>query len=202
LTDVRALLLDLGGVLVDVSFDRAFRAWSAASGIPAAQLAERFRRDADYLAHECGTLTDSAFFASLRKALGLALPDEAMLAGWNAILGEPFPGVTELVRRAATKLPVYVFSNTNTAHVTHFTPRYRELFAPVRKLIYSCELGCRKPDREAFSRVAAQMGVPGASILFMDDLAENVEGAKAAGLQARHVPSPDVLAPILAPWTR
>jgi HAD superfamily hydrolase (TIGR01509 family) len=201
LSDVRAILLDLGGVLVEVEWSRAFRLWSERSGVPAAELAKRFRRDAAYEAHECGTLGDRDFFASLNESLGLRLAEKDLLEGWNAILGEPFPGVAALVRKVAAKLPVYVFSNTNTAHVTHFTPRYRELFAPVRKMIYSCELGHRKPSREAFTKVAEQIGVAPAGILFLDDLEENVEGAKAAGLQARHVPSPEALAPILAPWT-
>jgi putative hydrolase of the HAD superfamily len=200
MTGIRALLLDLGGVLVDVSFDRAFRAWSAAARVPPEVLARRFRRDEAYFAHECGTKSDAEFFSSLRESLGVALPDDALLAGWNAIPGDPFPGIPEMLRRAAARIPLYVFSNTNAAHVAHFKPLYRELFAPARDVIYSCELGCRKPDRDAFRRVAARIGEAPASILFVDDLEENVAGAQAAGLQARHVPSPEALAPILAPW--
>jgi glucose-1-phosphatase len=195
---VRALLFDLGGVLVEVDWNRAFAAWSARSGVPVAELARRFRRDEAYEAHECGTLSDPAFFSSLRSALGVNLADAEMLEGWNAILGEPFPGVPDLLRRLAARYPVYVFSNTNTAHVTCFKPRYRDLFAHVKEVICSCDLGCRKPDRAAFHRVAARIGVQPGSILFFDDLEENVAGARAAGLQARHVPSPGALAAILS----
>ncbi len=197
---VQALLLDLGGVLVEVDWGRAFSLWSARSGVPAEAIAARFERDAAYQAHECGTLGDAEFFQSLRRSLGIDLGDDAMLAGWNAILGEPFPGVPGLLERAAARIPVYVFSNTNAAHVAHFRPRYRRLLAAAREVICSCELGCRKPDAEAFRRVAARIGAAPGAILFIDDLEENVAGARAAGLQARHVASPEALPPILAPW--
>jgi glucose-1-phosphatase len=198
---IEALLFDLGGVLVEVDWNRAFAFWSSRSGVPAAELATRFRRDASYEAHECGTLSDAEFFSALRKSLGLSLKDAEMLEGWNAILGEPFPGVPALLKDLSSKWPLYVFSNTNVAHVAHWRPLYRELLAPVRGVIVSCELGMRKPRREAFERAAAQMGVAPRAILFLDDLEENVAGAKAAGLHALHVTSPQSLPSILAPWT-
>jgi putative hydrolase of the HAD superfamily len=182
-----ALLFDLGGVLVEVDWGRAFSAWSAASGVPAAALAQRFRRDAAYEAHECGALSDSDFFSALKESLHLEISDHHLLAGWNAILGEPFPGVAELLSRAAAQVPVHVFSNTNLAHVTHWRPRYRALLSPVSEVIVSCELGRRKPDPEAFRLAAARIGVEPRRIAFFDDLEENAAGARAAGMRGFHV---------------
>jgi glucose-1-phosphatase len=181
---VQALLFDLGGVLVDVDWKRAFALWSKRSGVPVRTIARRFVRDEAFRAHECGTMSDAAFFASLRESLGLRLTDTDMLEGWNAILGEPFPGVPELLRDAAARVPLYVFSNTNVAHVACWKPRYREMLAPVREVFVSCELGCRKPGAEAFRKVAERIGVPPERIAFFDDLEENVAGARAAGLRA------------------
>ncbi|HYL23354.1 MAG TPA: hypothetical protein VEV21_03075, partial [Burkholderiales bacterium] len=108
-----ALVFDLGGVLIDVDVGRAFAAWSAAAGVPAAAIAARFSVDETYCAHERGEIDDPSFFAHLRRSLGIELPHEAMLAGWNAIIGEPLPGVEALVQQLAGQLPLYVFSNTN-----------------------------------------------------------------------------------------
>lgn len=196
--NVDALLFDLGGVLVDVDWGRAFAAWSAASGVPAAALAQRFRRDAAYEAHECAALSDGRFFAHLKECLGITLDDAALLGGWNAILGEPFPGSADLLRRVAGSVPVHVFSNTNPAHVAHWRPRYRALLAPAREVIVSCELGRRKPDPEAFRLAAARIGVAPARIAFFDDLEENAAGARAAGMLGFHVPSFQHLAARLA----
>jgi putative hydrolase of the HAD superfamily len=128
----------------------------------------------------------------------MAISDEEMLAGWNAALGEPLPGIESLVARLSREFPLYVFSNTNPAHIAHFTPRYAGLLAVFRKTITSCELGARKPEPEAFARVAKLIGVAPGRILFFDDLEENVAGAREAGLQAYRVASAEQIESVLA----
>jgi HAD superfamily hydrolase (TIGR01509 family) len=184
---VEAMVFDLGGVLIDVDFGRAFAAWGKASDVAVETLAARFVRGEAFSAHERGEIEDAAFFANVRGLLGVCLSDDAMLAGWNAILGEPLPGIEALVSDLARRLPLYVFSNTNMAHVAHFKPRYRGLFSHFREVITSCELGRRKPEPEAFERLAARIGAAPSQLAFFDDLEENVAGAQGAGLQAFHV---------------
>ncbi len=193
---IDAIVFDLGGVLVDVDFRRALERWAAGTGEPAEHLAGRFRRDDAYCAHERGELDDARYFAHLRSVLGMAIGDEQMLAGWNAALGEPLPGVEALVRRLASRVPLYVFSNTNPAHIAHFTPRYRSLLSHFRATYTSCAIGARKPEAQAFARVAERIGAPPARLAFFDDLEENVAGAARAGLQAFRVSSADEIAAI------
>lgn len=195
---VDAIVFDLGGVLVDVDFRRAIERWAAAAGVPAELLAGRFRRDQAYCAHERGELDDRGYFLHLRSALGVEIGDDEMRAGWNAALGEPLPGVASLVRRLAAELPLYVFSNTNPAHIAHFTPRYRSLLSHFRAVFTSCEIGARKPEPEAFARLAQHIGAAPASLLFFDDLEENVLGARASGLQAYRVTGPGEIDSLLA----
>ncbi|HEY1287137.1 MAG TPA: HAD family phosphatase [Burkholderiales bacterium] len=194
---VDAIVFDMGGVLVDIDLHRAFAAWGGAAGVPADTLAARFTVDDACLAHERGELDDRAYFAHLRGALGLRqLSHERMLAGWNAIIGEPIPGIEALVQRLASRLPLYVFSNTNTAHVAHFTPRLRHLLEHFRAMYMSCELGRRKPDAEAFARLSELIDLPPARLAFFDDVEANVAGARRAGLQAHHVTRPEQIAAI------
>jgi putative hydrolase of the HAD superfamily len=49
---------------------------------------------------------------------------------------------------------------------------------------YSCDLGVAKPDPAFFAAAARRIAAEPASILFIDDGARNVEGARAAGLAA------------------
>ena len=49
---------------------------------------------------------------------------------------------------------------------------------------YSCDLGVAKPDPDFFAAAARRIGAEPSSILFIDDSARNVEGARAAGLAA------------------
>ncbi|HET7198523.1 MAG TPA: HAD family phosphatase [Burkholderiales bacterium] len=182
--EVDALVFDLGGVLLEVDFRRGLGHWAAAARMPVESLAARWRRDEAYCAHERGELADREYFAHLRSLLGLRIGEAEMLAGWNAVLGEPLPGVERLVGRLARDFPLYVFSNTNPAHVAHFTPRYRPLLGHFTRTVTSCELGERKPEPEAFRRLARLIGAAPGRLAFFDDLEENVAGARRAGLHA------------------
>jgi glucose-1-phosphatase len=188
--EVDAIIFDLGGVLVDIDLRRAFGAWAAAAGVAADTIAARFAVDEACCAHERGEIDDHAYFAHLRSALGIGISDEEMLAGWNTIIGEPIPGIEAVLRSLAERLPLYVFSNTNPAHVAHFTPRLRHLLAYFRDTFTSCDIGLRKPEAQAFARLASRIGAPASRLAFFDDVAENVAGARRAGLQAYRVSSP------------
>ena len=59
------------------------------------------------------------------------------------------------------------------------------------RVFTSYELGYRKPEKQAFEQIARALDVPLGSIMFFDDLLENIEGAKSAGMQAVHVRSAD-----------
>jgi putative hydrolase of the HAD superfamily len=194
----QALVFDLGGVLVEVDYRRALAAWAAAADVSMDSLAVRFAgRDEAYCAHERGELDDRGYFAYLRKQLGVALDDDQVLAGWNAIIGEPLAGIEPLVRELAGQFPLYVFSNTNPAHVAHFSPRHGRLLSHFRKVITSCEIGARKPEPEAFLHLARIIGARPEQLLFFDDLEENVLGARRAGLSAFQVAQPDDISRVI-----
>ena len=69
------------------------------------------------------------------------------------------------------------------------------------EIIYSAALGVCKPDRVFYTNAQARMGVTTAqSILFVDDRATNVDGARMAGWSAMLYRGPDSLAQALARW--
>lgn len=189
ISNVDALLFDFGGVIVDIDFDRAVAAWAEASGVPAHSLARRFTHDAFYQALEVGEIDGATYFAALRRTLGVALSDAQLLDGWNAIFGAPLPGIDDLLSALAPQVPLYVFSNTNPMHHAYWSARYRDTLRPFSAVFCSCDLGARKPAPDAFRRVAERIGVPLARIAFFDDLAENVAGARTAGLAGFQVAS-------------
>ena len=193
-----ALLFDLGRVVLDIDFDKAIACWAGHAGCEAARLVERFSsRDEAYRRHESGEISDAEFFASLRASLGIELSDAQFLEGWNAIFAGEMPGIGSLLMRAGTRVPLYAFSNTNNAHVEHFSQAYAEVLGHFREIFLSSAIGLRKPDAAAYDHVVQAIGVPAERIVFFDDLAENIHGARARGLTAVHVTSPDDVAQAL-----
>jgi len=108
------------------------------------------------------------------------------------------PGIAQLLARAALRLPLYAFSNTNSPHVDYFSQRYADVLGHFREMFLSSSIGLRKPDAQAYDHVVNAIGVPAGRIVFFDDLAENIEGARERGLIAVHITSPDDVAKALA----
>lgn len=188
------LLFDLGRVVLDVSFDRVMSVWAAHAGCAADELAARFILDDAFRHHETGKIDDTAFFESLRQSLGISITDAQFLQGWNSIFSGEMTGISELLARAARRMPLYAFSNTNPAHVAHFSAAYAEVLGHFREIFLSSTIGLRKPDAAAYDHVVRAIGVPASKILFFDDSAANIEGARSRGLVAIHVTSTDDVA--------
>ena len=192
-----ALLFDLGRVVIDIDFSQALACWARHAGCAPADLAMRFVRDEAYRRHELGTLSDADYFQGLRTSLGIGISDAAFLEGWNAIFAGEMPGIAPLLARAAERIPLYAFSNTNRPHVAHFSKIYAPLLGHFKEVFLSSTIGLRKPDAAAYDHVVKAIGAPPKRIVFFDDLAENIAGARACGLTAVHVTSIDDVADAL-----
>jgi putative hydrolase of the HAD superfamily len=177
-----ALLFDLGRVVLDIDFNRALACWAGHAGCEPAQLTGRLTPDDAYKRHERGESSDAEFFAALRGSLGIEATDAQFLEG-------EMPEIAALLARAARRLPLYAFSNTNRAHEAHFSLAFAEVLGHFRKMFLSSTIGLRKPDAAAYDHVVKEIGVPAERIVFFDDSIENIEGARARGLQAVHVTS-------------
>ena len=189
-----ALLFDIGRVVLDISFDKVMDVWAGHAGCTLADLTGRFVVNDHFKHHEIGKIDDAAFFASLRASLGIGLTDDQFLEGWNALFTGEMPGIAQLLARAGKHLPLYAFSNTNPAHVAHFSKAYADLLGHFREVFLSSSIGLRKPDAEAYDHVVKAIGVPASRIVFFDDSLGNIEGARAYGLTAVHVRSMDDVA--------
>lgn len=195
---VEALLFDLGGVVVEIDFERCVSSWATSAGRPVDEVRAAFRFDAPYEAHERGEIDAAAYFDSLRRSLGVDLDDDELLAGWTSIYVGVIDGIVPLLSAASAVLPIAAFTNSNPSHIAACNERFGEQLASFRRVFASSELGRRKPERAAFHAVAAEMGVAPSGILFFDDGEANVAGALDAGLQAVRVTSPTTVRDALA----
>jgi len=186
-SSTEALLFDLGGVVFDIDFERAFSHWATCAGVPVETLKSRYRIDAWYEQHERGEIGAAEYFDALRDTLGITISDEKFAAGWNTIFEEEPAEVFELFQSLGSRIPIYAFSNSNVTHQEFWERKYAKTLGLFRQVFVSCELGLRKPEAAAFRHVAACIGTEPENLLFFDDRAENVDGARDIGMSAVQV---------------
>lgn len=113
---VEALLFDLGGVVIEIDFDRVLKRWESHSALSFAELKSTFHFDAAYEQHERGEIEARAYFAHLRATLQLDASDEEIAAGWNSVFVAEIPAVLAAISQAREHFPCYAFTNTNPTH--------------------------------------------------------------------------------------
>jgi putative hydrolase of the HAD superfamily len=184
-----AALFDLGGVVLEIDFNRMFARWAECSGEELETIRARFAFDTFYARHERGEIQAGEYFASLRSSLRIDLSDAQFAEGWTAIYVGEIPGVARLLRSLKDQVPLYAFTNSNATHMHVWANAYADTLKSFRRVFVSSEMGMRKPDPQAFAAVSTAIGVSLDRILFFDDTRENVDGALAVGMQAVHVGS-------------
>ena len=133
---------------------------------------------------EAGILTSDAFAGRVTGELGLSLPLEEFARDWNDIfwLNEP---VSRLIARLKSRgYTLILGSNTNCLHASFYRRRFASTLDHFDALVLSYEVGCLKPDRRFYDACAAAAGALAGECVFIDDVAENVLGARRAGLQS------------------
>ena len=193
----QALLFDLGGVVIEIDFDRVLKRWEPISKLSFTELKATFHFDTAYERHERGEIEAAEYFAHLRDFLQLDASDDELAAGWNAVFVADLHEVLAAIAQARAELPCYAFTNTNPTHLATWKAGFPAAFNGFDKIFISSDLGVRKPERRAFDAITADIGVAHEQILFFDDTFENITGAREAGLQAVYVQSPEDVCNVL-----
>ena len=171
----QALLFDFGGVLIDIDFDRAFRAWAAFTSLSFDELKREFKHDLQYQRHERGEIDATEYFDHLASALKLAASRAEIEKGWNCIFVGEISATRMMVESVRGVLPCYAFTNTNASHMATWSTLFPEVIRAFDRTFASHEIGLRKPERAAFEHICRATGLTAPSIAFFDDLDENVQ---------------------------
>ncbi|MCS6978830.1 MAG: HAD family phosphatase [Flavobacteriales bacterium] len=184
---IQALLLDLGGVILDIHYDRTLQAFRNLGFHEIEKWYDGYRQTGIFDDFEEGRLSSEAFLDTLSQYCPQAQKQQ-ILEAWNAMLGRVPPWHVQGLQTLRKSLPVYLFSNTNDLHYRQFQKDFRADFGfDLSDLFeipfYSHLLGLRKPKTEAFQKVASLAGIRPEATLFMDDNPGHIAGAQKAGFQ-------------------
>jgi epoxide hydrolase-like predicted phosphatase len=179
---MKAIVFDLGKVLVDFDYTIAARRFAARSAMSAEEIIRFIAASAWLVQLETGLITSGEFFEKVSEAIGFrGEPEEFSMS-----FGDIFTPMEPMIELHATLrqrgLPTYIFSNTNDLAVQHIRRHY-PFFANFDGYIFSYEHGAMKPDARLYEVVERQSGRRGTDILYLDDRLENIEAGAARGWQ-------------------
>ena len=190
---IRAAVFDIGGVLEVVDDDRWQDDWIARwEGLAGA--APGTLRRSPFVGN-----SEADFRARVVSALGLTAEqaDRAIAEWWDAYCGELDVPMRDFVASLSRSgLIVAALSNSGDGARREEQRRY-DFESLFDELVYSHEVGVEKPDPAVYSLTQERLGVLAHEIVFLDDRAGAVDGAKAAGWHGvLHTSTPESIAAI------
>jgi HAD superfamily hydrolase (TIGR01509 family) len=184
------LVFDLGKVLVDFDYLIAAKRIVPLCKSPA-DPAQFFSQHAALLtSYELGMFTTLEFFNQIKNVSGFS----GTPAEFNAFFADIFTPIKPMIDLQAelkkTRIPAYIFSNTNDLAVDHIRKRF-PFFSDFDGYVLSYEHGAMKPSAKLYEIVERMSGRRGPEILYIDDRPENVEAGLARGWQGILHESPE-----------
>jgi FMN phosphatase YigB (HAD superfamily) len=191
-----ALIFDFGNVVAHFDYARAASRLGERLGLSGEELLDRLRPlgFSDLLkSYEGGRISAEAFSEGVSNLVGLAISHHEFAAAWADIFtaNESIAPLFAFLKGRGYTL--VLGSNTNDIHANQFRRQFAETLEHFDRLVLSYEVGQIKPSIAFYLACAEAAGAEPGDCLFIDDLLENVEGARLAGLVGVHYQSTDRL---------
>lgn len=183
------LLLDLGGVIINIDYLKTIEAFETLGLHNAAQFYSQQQQTQLFDQFECGKISTQRFINELLHFLPPRTSPNKVVEAWNAmILDFPIERLNQL-KTLKEKHPIYLLSNTNEIHMQavrrslkNVTNEPLESF--FNQVFLSHEIGLRKPNANVFDFVCEKINCSKEQVFFIDDSIQHVEGAKQVGIQS------------------
>jgi epoxide hydrolase-like predicted phosphatase len=178
--EVRAVIFDWGGVLIDDPAPGLMQYCADALGVPKEIYVQAHRKfAADF---QTGKIGEDVFWAGVCEELEVSQPKEQSLwyPAFKAVYS-PKKNMFELAESLQKRGYKTAFlSNTEIPAVRFFLEQGYDMFDV---LVFSCIEGIKKPDRRIYELTVERLCLEPAEAVLIDDRAECIDGAKEAGLK-------------------
>ena len=188
---IKNIVFDLGGVLVDLDFKAAINGLQQAGFANVKEQLDALDQGGIFQKFELGEMTADEFRTAIRENSTVALTDEEIDTLWNAMLLEIPREKLELILDLRGKYMVYLLSNTNSIHWDYvcknaFNYRGFRVNDYFEETFLSYAMHLAKPDKAIFEKVLHDANLLPEETLFIDDSEANCKAAKEVGIHAHH----------------
>ncbi len=193
LDNIKNIIFDFGGVIHDIRYENVAEAFVRHGVTNLGKFYSKDFQTKEMDLFEKGQISSSEYRDYIRRTAGMALNDNEIDDIVNAILIDVPEERVRLLLELRKHYRTFLFSNTNQINYDCFTARLKEkygfdIFEKCFDAAYfSHTLHCRKPDPEGFKHIIEEQHIVPAETLFIDDIAQNLEGARRVGIKGLHL---------------
>ena len=178
----KAVIFDLGRVLVNFDFKRGYRALEGLCPYAAAEIPKRLAGSGLVEGFETGLIEPQDFVARMSAALDLRIEYPRFCEIWSSIFTETLVPETMLAA-LASRYRLILLSNTNIIHFEGLRASY-PMLRHFHDLVLSYEVKAMKPRPEIFQAAVTRAGCRSEECFYTDDIAEFVAAARLLGIDA------------------
>lgn len=189
--NIKNIVFDFGGVLIDLDFNKTFVAFEALGFTNIREMYGQHHASKIFKDLEKGLISEEAFRDGLRKYIPGRVSDEQIDAAWCALIRDYRKESLLYLNKLSENYKIFLFSNTSSIHHRYFSSKYPDgtgkpmLEEHFNMVWYSHLIGLRKPDPDSYQFILKDADLDPAQTYFIDDTSENVEAAIKSGIQAR-----------------
>jgi HAD superfamily hydrolase (TIGR01509 family) len=178
---LRAIIFDIGRVLVRVNVSRAMSGLAQGVSLSPQEIWSALEKDPRWPDWQEGRMSPHDWHLHVSRRLGTSLSFEQFVETWNRAL-DPYPIQDgNFLEKLSKRYRLALLSNTDPIHVAHLESTYDFFrFFPVR--IYSCSVHASKPNPLIYLEALKASKVRAEEALFIDDIPAYVQAAQRLGM--------------------
>ena len=178
---IKAVIFDLGNVLIHYDAERAARRFARQARVPIKKVWRHFFTSRVEKAYTRGEITTREFFRHAKKAFHSQMDFRTFSRLWNEIFWEN-KAIRPVLKKLSFRYPLYLISNTNALHFDYVKQKFPHIFRHFKRTFPSHEVGRRKPDRRIYWKVLKAIRLCPEDTVFIDDVDRFVEAARKVGM--------------------
>ncbi len=177
---IRGVIFDFGNVVCSFDVGKFLAKLNGWSGVPVETLRDRVYGSDLHSLYERGGISSEEFRERVARTTGARVPAEVFEEGFADIF-TPLEDTLALIPGLKGKYRLGLLSNTNECHFRRHIRRV-PVFPLFDAVTLSFEVGALKPEAPIYRDALRKLSLPPEACVFIDDIPEYAEGARALGI--------------------
>ena len=178
---IRAIILDVGGVILHEKDHTKRFEWEARLGLPQGELTRVVLGSEPAARAASGQVSEREVWQAVGIRLGLADAQVLELQRDFWASEQPDPELVQFLQGLRPRYKIGILSNAWSDARAFHNARFK-FDTWVDAAVYSAEVKLLKPDPRVYQLALAQLKLPAAACVFVDDKLANVQAAQALGM--------------------